>query len=74
MHIDGPGWKIAVFNAVEKLLGEIVGVGRCHSGSFIVAHGLVSLVGLDVDLDVCEAAIRFCELVRVPGVAVHALV
>ena len=51
-----------------------VGVLGGQLGCLIVGEGLVALIGLAVDLDVVEGAIRLDPLVGVAGVAVHVTV
>lgn len=48
-----------------------VRVFSSHVGGFGVGEGFATLIGLAMDLDVVEGAVRFGELVCVSGVAIH---
>jgi len=48
-----------------------VRIFRCHVAGFGIGEGLAALVGLAVDLDVVERAVRFGELIGMAGIAVH---
>lgn len=74
LHVTGPGGVLAALNCVEQILGVPVGVLGSQAGGLLVVEGLVSLVGLEMDLNVVESAVRLDPLVGVAGVAVHVAV
>ena len=71
LEVAGPGRGVAVLDTVEEILGVPVGVCGGHVAGFGVGEGLATLIGLAMDLDVMEGAVRFGELICVTGVAVH---
>ena len=74
LNVDGPGGVFAALDGVEQVLGVPVGVLRGQTTGLLVVHGLVALIGLQVDLDVVEGAVRLDPLVGVARVAVHVTV
>ena len=58
LKIAGPAWIIAVFNGVEEVLCVRVGIFRSHLTCFGIGEGLAAKVGLAVNLDVVECAVR----------------
>ena len=71
LEIAGPARIFTVLDAVEEVLGVPIWVLGSHVAGLGICECLAALIGLAVDLDVVEGAVRLGELVRVAGVAVH---
>lgn len=74
LDVTGPRWVFAPFNGIKQVLRVPVRVVACQFTGLLIGHGLVALVGLTVDLDVVESAVRLDPLVGVAGVAIHVAV
>lgn len=71
LKVAGPAWVFTILDGVEEVLRVPVRILRCHVAGFSIGEGLAALVGFAVDLDIVERAVRFGELIGMPGVAVH---
>lgn len=71
LYVDSPARVLAPLDSLEQILGSKVGVVRSHLSSLRVVERLVSLVRLQVDLDIDERTVRLRELVGVARIAVH---
>ena len=58
LEIASPAWKIAVLDGVEEVLCMPVWIFRGHVTCFGIGKGLAAEVGLAVNLDVIERAVR----------------
>ena len=71
LYVAGPGGVVALLDRVEKVLGMPVGILGSHFRGFFVVEGFAALVGLAVDLNIVEGAIRLGKFVGMAGVAIH---
>lgn len=74
LNIACPRWVLASLDGVEEILGMPVWVFSRHSDRLIISEVFDTLVGLEMNLDIVEAAVGFNPLVRVARVTVHVAV
>ena len=58
LEIAGPAWIIAVLDGVEEVLCVPIWIFRGHVTCFSIRKGFAAEVGLAVNLDVVECAVR----------------
>ena len=71
LNVAGPARVVTLLDGVKEILGIVIWVFCCHIASFGVGEGLVTLIGLHVDLDVVEGSIWLCPLVSMARISVH---
>lgn len=74
LHIACPRGVLAALDGVEEVLSVPVWIAGGELTGFFVSESLVALVGLAVDLNVVEGAVRLDPFVGVARVAIHVAV
>ena len=74
LHVAGPRGVLSPLDGSKQVLCVPVWVACGKLAGLLISEGLAALIGLAVDLNVVERAIRLNPFVGVAGVAVHVAV